>query len=122
MNDPSWFVRHVQGILIITMVHSLMIDDHGFPHGYFVIRSVATNRLLDVQGDCVEDGTEIVLWPEKEGSLVEGPLVPIIKPFVLIHAPGFRDPNANNQVFFIDTAGFLCSRSSGHAVDIEGVH
>lgn len=58
------------------MVHSLMIDDHGFPHGYFVIRSVATNRLLDIQGDCVEDGTEIVLWPEKEGSLVEGPLVP----------------------------------------------
>lgn len=33
---------------------------------------------------------------------------------------GFRDPNANNQVFFVDTAGALCSRSSGHAVDIEG--
>jgi len=28
-------------------------------------------------------------------------------------------PEANNQVFFIDTSGALCSRSSGHAIDVE---
>ena len=44
----------------------------GFPAGYFVIRSLATGRLLDVELDSVEDGTEIILWPEKESSLVEG--------------------------------------------------
>ncbi len=42
------------------------IEDSGFPAGYFVIRSVATNRLLDVTMDEIEDGTEIGLWPEKE--------------------------------------------------------
>jgi hypothetical protein len=47
------------------------IQTNGFPPGYFVIRSVATNRLLDVTQDDVEDGTEILLWPEKETSLVE---------------------------------------------------
>lgn len=47
------------------------IEDSGFPAGYFVIRSVATNRLLDVTMDDIEDGTEIGLWPEKEKSLVE---------------------------------------------------
>lgn len=51
------------------------MDTHGFPPGYFVIRSLATNRLLDVQGDSIEDGTEILLWPEKETSLVESPLL-----------------------------------------------
>lgn len=76
----------------------------GFPAGYFVIRSVATCRLWDVDADEIEDGTEIILWPEKEKSLVEG----------------LRMPEANNQVFFIDTSGALCSRSSGHAIDVEG--
>jgi len=79
-------------------------ESTGFPVGYFVIRSVAANRLLDVALDEIEDGTEICLWPEKESSLVES----------------FRDPSTNNQVFFIDTSGALCSRSSGHAVDIDG--
>ncbi|KAL0951704.1 hypothetical protein HGRIS_008379 [Hohenbuehelia grisea] len=76
----------------------------GFPPGYFVIRSVASNRLLDVANDAMEDGEEIILWPEKDSSLVESR----------------RLPEANNQVFFIDTSGALCSRSAGHAVDIEG--
>jgi len=44
---------------------------YGFPEGYFVIRNVANGRLMDVGGDEVEDGTEILLWPEKEKSLVE---------------------------------------------------
>lgn len=78
-------------------------DTSGFPSGYFVIRSVACARLLDVTMDEIEDGTEIALWPEKEKSLVES----------------FRDPETNNQVFFIDTSGALCSRSAGHAVDVE---
>ncbi|KAI0319055.1 hypothetical protein OF83DRAFT_1112585 [Amylostereum chailletii] len=77
--------------------------DHGFPHGYFIIRSVASDRLLDIAGDTSDDGAELHLWPEKEKSLVES----------------FRDPEANNQVFYIDTAGALCVRSAGHAVDIE---
>ncbi|KAH7881067.1 uncharacterized protein C8R40DRAFT_1076381 [Lentinula edodes] len=79
---------------------------NGFPPGYFIIRSLATGRLLDVAGDYAEDGTEIILWPEKESSLVESR----------------RDPQANNQVFFIDTSGALCSRASGHAIDIEDNH
>ncbi|PFH52344.1 hypothetical protein AMATHDRAFT_74390 [Amanita thiersii Skay4041] len=76
---------------------------HGFPHGYFVIKSIACNRVLDVAGDEVEDSTAVLLWPEKEKSLVET----------------LRDPEANNQVFFIDTSGALCSRSSGHAIDVQ---
>jgi len=76
---------------------------NGFPPGYFVIRSVATNRLLDVCMDEIEDGTEIILWPETDSSLVEG----------------LRRAEANNQVFFMDTSGALCSRSSGHAIDVE---
>ncbi|KAF8445715.1 WD40 repeat-like protein [Boletus edulis BED1] len=76
----------------------------GFPPGYFVIRSAATSRLWDVTLDEVEDGTPVILWPEKEHSLVEG----------------LRNPEANNQVFFIDTSGALCSRASGHAIDVEG--
>ncbi|KIM88977.1 hypothetical protein PILCRDRAFT_3128 [Piloderma croceum F 1598] len=47
------------------------LQTFGFPTGYFVIRSVATSRLWDVEGDEIEDGTEIALWPEKEKSLVE---------------------------------------------------
>ncbi|KAF8640942.1 hypothetical protein AX17_000589 [Amanita inopinata Kibby_2008] len=76
---------------------------HGFPPGYFVVKSVACNRVLDVAGDGIEDGTGILLWPEKEKSLVEA----------------LRDPDANNQVFYIDISGALCSRSSGHAVDVH---
>jgi WD repeat-containing protein 23 len=79
------------------------IQTFGFPAGYFVVRNVATNRLLDIQNDEVEDSTEIILWLEKEYSLVES----------------LRNPESNNQVFFIDTSGALCSRSSGHAIDVE---
>ncbi|KAF8808014.1 hypothetical protein BYT27DRAFT_7190105 [Phlegmacium glaucopus] len=85
------------------MTQTADIDTTGFPPGYFIIRSVASDRLLDVTMDYIEDGTEIGLWPEKEKSLVES----------------FRDPETNNQVFFIDTSGALCSRSAGHAIDVE---
>lgn len=53
------------------MTHTTDIDNTGFPPGYFTIRSVASNRLLDVTMDNIEDGTQIGLWPEKEKSLVE---------------------------------------------------
>jgi len=79
------------------------LQTFGFPPGYFVVRNVATGRLLDIQHSNVEDSTEIILWPEKEYLLVES----------------LRDPESNNQVFFIDTSGALCSRSSGHAIDVE---
>ncbi|KAI0094306.1 hypothetical protein BDY19DRAFT_880903 [Irpex rosettiformis] len=81
----------------------LSLETYGFPSGYFVIKNIATNRLLDVQSNGVEDGTGLILWPENESSLVED----------------MRRPEANNQVFFIDIYGALCSRSSGHAIDIE---
>lgn len=48
------------------------LQTFGFPPGYFIIRSVTTQRLWDVKADEVEDGTEIALWPEKDNSLVEG--------------------------------------------------
>ena len=48
------------------------LHTYGFPSGYFVIKNVATNRVLDVQSDMVEDGTPVILYPETETSLVEG--------------------------------------------------
>ncbi|OCB87135.1 hypothetical protein A7U60_g5872 [Sanghuangporus baumii] len=78
-------------------------SNFGFPSGYFVIRSLATGRVLDVEHDSLDDGAEIILWPEKESLLVDG----------------LRKPEADNQVFFVDMSGALCSRLSGHAVDIE---
>ena len=33
------------------------LQTFGFPTGYFVIQSVATRRLWDVEGDEIEDGT-----------------------------------------------------------------
>lgn len=46
-------------------------DNYGFPQGYFIIRSVAMRRLLDVREDESEDGTELILFPQKELSLLE---------------------------------------------------
>lgn len=37
-----------------------------------MIRSLATGRVLDVDSNQLEDGTEVVLWEEKEKSLVQG--------------------------------------------------
>lgn len=78
-------------------------NDYGFPPGYFVLHSVSSGRMLDVCSDSTQDGAPIILWPEKDNSLVEG----------------LRRPEALNQVFFIDTNGALCARASGHALDIE---
>lgn len=53
------------------MTADIDVQTHGFPAGYFTIRSISANRLMDVTMDDIEDGTEIILWPEKEKSLVE---------------------------------------------------
>ena len=51
------------------------LHTYGFPPGYFIIKNVANDRLLDVQSDEVEDGTPVILWPETETSLVEGTVI-----------------------------------------------
>jgi hypothetical protein len=43
----------------------------GFPIGYFIIKSIATDRVLDVSACNVVDDTELILWPTKDQSLVE---------------------------------------------------
>lgn len=55
----------------VTTAMTASAELYGFPSGYFVIRNVANGRLWDVGGDDVEDGIEILLWPEKDKSLVE---------------------------------------------------
>jgi len=53
-------------------------NDYGFPPGCFVLRSVSSGRMLDVASDSVQDSSPIILWPEKDNSLVESksPIVP----------------------------------------------
>jgi hypothetical protein len=46
-------------------------NDFGFPPGCFILRSVSTKRLLDVAAESVRDSAPIILWPEKDNSLVE---------------------------------------------------
>jgi len=75
----------------------------GFPPGCFTLRSVSSERLLDVTSHSVHDSAPIILWPEKDSSPVDG----------------FRRPESGNQVFFIDNSGTLCARESGHALDVE---
>ena len=43
----------------------------GFPLGYFIIRSLATGKVLDVVDDGTADGTELILYNEKDSTLVE---------------------------------------------------
>ncbi len=57
-------------------------NDYGFPPGCFVLRSVSSERMLDVCSESVEDGTPIILWPEKDNSLVEGEL---LIPYDILH-------------------------------------
>ena len=110
-------------------------NDHGFPPGYFVLHSVSSGRMLDVSSDSIQDGAPIILWPEKDNSLVEGKPLFAHPLHTADECIGLRRPEALNQVsmrifpcvchsrflkvFFIDNNGLLCSRSSGHALDIE---
>jgi len=50
-------------------------NDYGFPPGCFVLHSVSSGRMLDVCSDSIQDGTPVILWPEKDNSLVEGKLL-----------------------------------------------
>jgi len=75
----------------------------GFPSGHFLIKSLAADRVLDVELNNDKDGALVIAWPELESSWVEG----------------FRNPIHDNQVFFVDETGALCSKASGHALDVE---
>lgn len=94
------------------------LQTFGFPTGYFVIRSVATNRLWDVEGDEIEDGTGEHLSIEPVCCLLNlatkkllygqrrrSPWSKVLKPCILVpsrfvdmHVLGLRMPEANNQV------------------------
>ncbi|KAI0328495.1 WD40 repeat-like protein [Cubamyces sp. BRFM 1775] len=82
---------------------SVELNSYGFPQGYFMLRCDGAARILDVAQGLVEDGTDVILWHPTDSSQVES----------------MRRPESNNQVFFIDTTGALCSRHSGHALDVE---
>ena len=47
---------------------------YGFPPGYFVVRSVPSGRLLDVEMGWNDDGTQLILYTENEKSLVDSKL------------------------------------------------
>ena len=47
------------------------LTSYGFPHGYFMLRSIGTERVVDVTQGFKEDGTPIILWPVTESSLVD---------------------------------------------------
>ena len=47
------------------------LNTYGFPQGYFMLRSLATDRVLDVAQGLLEDETCVILWPMTETSLVE---------------------------------------------------
>ena len=61
--------------MVIKEDEKASLNDYGFPGGDFVLRSVSSGRMLDVSSDSVQDGTPIILWPEKDNSLVEGKLL-----------------------------------------------
>lgn len=50
---------------------SVELNSYGFPQGYFMLRSIGTDRLLDVAQGFIEDGTDVILWPATETSQVE---------------------------------------------------
>ncbi|KAH7107036.1 hypothetical protein BKA62DRAFT_685816 [Auriculariales sp. MPI-PUGE-AT-0066] len=76
----------------------------GWPLGYFMLRNRGNGRVFDVATGSAADGTDVILFPLKEPSRVLS----------------LRDPEADNQIFFIDLDGNLCSKAAGHAVDVEG--
>ena len=47
-------------------------NNFGFPYGYFIIRSMASGKLLNVPDGSTLNDTELDLRNESEGSLVEG--------------------------------------------------
>lgn len=77
------------------------LHTYGFPAGYFVVKNVATGKLLDVESDMVEDGTPLILFPETENSLVEGAYRVHWSDASLLLTTlrtGMRKPESDNQV------------------------
>lgn len=72
----------------------------GFPPGYFIIRSLAAGRVLDVENGSIDDGAEVILWPEKETLLVDGKSTALNKwhDIFIGSLVGLRKPEADNQV------------------------
>ena len=50
---------------------SAAFSSTSFPQGYFLIKSRATGRVLDVEHGALADSTEIILWPEHDQYHVE---------------------------------------------------
>ncbi|RUP51398.1 ricin B lectin domain-containing protein [Jimgerdemannia flammicorona] len=65
---------------------------HGFPQGYFYIRS-HTGKVLDVAGASTNSGAHVVAWTKKHHD-------------------------AGNQLWHVDE-GFLINKHSGFVLDIE---
>ena len=51
------------------------LHTYGFPPGFFVIKNVATGRVLDIESGMVGDGAPVILWPETETFLVDGMVI-----------------------------------------------
>ncbi|KAG8897204.1 hypothetical protein FRC01_011441 [Tulasnella sp. 417] len=97
----------------------------GFPGG-----NVGANKVLDVARGEHDDGTDVILWDEKESSLVEGKrLERLFKAIstalaeqIFYFVEVMRDPEADNQLFFMDYNGHLCSKVVGLPIDIDDGH
>jgi len=72
------------------------------PSGYFMLRNRANGKVLDVRQGKAAIGTEIILYTRKDVHFSEGSL---------------SDPR-NNQLFFLDWNGHLCSVCHGLYVDV----
>jgi hypothetical protein len=67
-----------------------IIELSGFPVGYFVVKNAASRCVFDVIHDNVKDGTELILYTEKEKTMVESEYrrMPIHKISLLIMESG----------------------------------
>ncbi|OAV93532.1 hypothetical protein PTTG_00851 [Puccinia triticina 1-1 BBBD Race 1] len=73
-----------------------------FPSGLFVLRNRSSLKVLDVSGAGTQVGTPVIAYSPKRPTLLHGDL---------FH-------KENNQLFFVDWHGCLCSASSGLRVDV----
>ncbi|KAA1136821.1 hypothetical protein PGTUg99_003772 [Puccinia graminis f. sp. tritici] len=76
---------------------------HRFPSGLFVLRNRSSLKVLDVSGASTLVGTPVIAYNPKRPTLVNGDL---------LH-------KENNQLFFLDWHGCLCSASAGLRVDVS---
>ncbi len=74
-DTPEAVAEKITGDAVST-AHAEVLDENavwngGFPAGYFIIRSVANGRVLDVEGNDKADGAAVILYPQMETSLIE---------------------------------------------------